>query len=139
MSLMLNKVNWGCHYSGQFVSPGYKQVHPARFSVDGGHVESSEATGVLDIHLVNPIQMKENYVLDSLFIQPRLQTRVEFSCSQWLQGLCWPCRRTKGFDRRHPSNTNDTLTKKVEDILNHLSIDQTGVDVGTACEQEPKD
>ena len=63
MSLMLNKVNWGCHYSGQFVSPGYKQVHPARFSVDGGHVESSEATGVLDIHLVNPIQMKENYVL----------------------------------------------------------------------------
>ena len=52
-----------CHCSGELVSPGYKQVHPARFSVNGSHVESSESTRVLDIHLVNPIQMKENYVL----------------------------------------------------------------------------
>ena len=143
MSGMSNGVdlNLVCCCSQELVSPGYEQVDPGRFSVDGSHVQGSEATRVLDIHLANPIQIKANSFMKFIFFftQPRLQTRGEFSCSLWLQGLCWPCRRTKGFDRRHPSNTNDTLTKKVEDILNHLSIDQPGVDVGTACEQEPKD
>ena len=41
-------------------------------------------------------------------------------------------------------HTNDTLTKHGSVVPSriywgHLSIDQTSVDVGTACEQKPKD